>query len=488
MSHLEARNVRAGHLLLQVRRAALALLTIACAIVSLRAGTAPGELAGTAPSALTTPVLSARRVPDALAEAVATTRLRARLDEALADPVLGPARDATCLVVAKESEVVYARQAETALIPASTMKVLTGMAALTTLGAEHTYVTEVRARRRPVEGVVDGPLWMVGTGDPVLSTADYVATFRNQPQVHTPLERLADDIVASGVRHVRGSIVGDESRYDRVRYVATWPRNYIVDNDIGPASALTVNDGFVRYPPRRSVASDTTDAPARHAAAVLTGLLAARGVTVEGGPQSGGFEGRGVAVGQVSSPPLADIVGGMIRESDNLTAELLVKELGVRLGDGGSWDSGLDVVRDALADRGLKTEGMEAADGSGLSRSDRLSCSLLMQAMEIVGPEGPIAQAFPIAGQTGTLADRFAGSPAAGRLRGKTGSLRGVSALVGYAEGGADTLLAFALLANELPRDAYGRALQEHVGAALVAYPDAPPAETLAPKPPNPGT
>jgi D-alanyl-D-alanine carboxypeptidase/D-alanyl-D-alanine-endopeptidase (penicillin-binding protein 4) len=427
-------------------------------------------------------VLSARRVPDALSELVATTRLRSELDAALADPVLGPARDATCLVVSEAGSVIYARQAELPLVPASTMKVLTGMAALTRLGADTRYVTEARAAARPVDGVVNGSLWMIGTGDPLLLTSDYAATFRNQPQVHTPLEQLADDIVAAGVRHVRGSVVGDESRYDRIRYVATWPRNYIVDNDIGPASALTVNDGFVSYPPARRVA---TDDPSQHAAAVLTRLLRARGVTVDGAPASDTFDGSGVVVGKVASPPIGDIVGAMIRESDNLTAELLVKELGVRFGGAGTWDAGLDVVRDTLADRGLRAEAMAAVDGSGLSRSDRLTCSLLMQAMEIVGPDGPVALAFPVAAESGTLADRFHGNPAAGLLRAKTGSLRGVAGLAGYADAGADKLLAFALLANELPRDAYGRALQERVGAALVSYPDAPTPDVLAPKPPN---
>ncbi len=448
--------------------------------MALRSGTeTPAVVQSVSPA---TPVLSARRIPDTLVDLVGETRLSARLDTALADPGLGSAREDTCLVVAEQGNVLYARRADESFIPASTMKVLSGMAALTRLGLDTRYVTEARAAEPPVDGVVDGPLWMVGAGDPLLSTADYVATFRNQPQVHTPLENLAEEIVASGVRHVRGGIVGDESRYDRVRYVATWPSRYIQDNDIGPASALIVNDGFVSYPPARRA---VTDAPAAHAASVLTRLLIARGVVVEGGPSAGRLAPDTVAIGQVASPPMGDVVGGMIRESDNLTAELLVKELGVRFGEGGSWEAGLEVVRASLAERGLRAEGMEAIDGSGLSRSDRLSCSLLMQAMEIVGPDGPIAQAFPVAGQTGTLAERFRGNPAAGRIRAKTGSLRGVAGLAGYAEAGGGRLLAFALLANSLPRDAQGRALQEQVGAALVSYPEAPPVDVLAPKPPG---
>ena len=142
----------------------------------------------------------------------------------------------------------------------------------------------------------------------------------------------------------------------------------------------------------------------------------------------------------------------------------------------------LGVVRQALEAAGLPVSQLAAVDGSGLDRSDRASCTLLMAAIERGGPAGAIAAGLPVAARDGTLAKRFVGNPAAGRLRAKTGSLDGVVGLTGYVDapdGGPP--LSFSLMANELPRDAFGRALQEQVGAVLAGYPDAPAADALAP-------
>jgi D-alanyl-D-alanine carboxypeptidase/D-alanyl-D-alanine-endopeptidase (penicillin-binding protein 4) len=194
----------------------------------------------------------------------------------------------------------------------------------------------------------------------------------------------------------------------------------------------------------------------------------------------------------VSSPPVRDVVAEMLRESDNLTAELLVKELGHRFTGAGTTAAGLGVVRATLTSAGLPLGGLATVDGSGLDRSDRATCSLLLTAVEASGPAGTLAASFPLAAHDGTLTKRFQGSPAAGRLRAKTGSLDGVVGLTGYvaAPSGltvygaapADGVpLAFSLLANDLPRDAIGRALQDRVGTVLARYPEAPAPAALAP-------
>lgn len=453
----------------------LAVVCAGSAATALRAPPANGDAAGPAPRA---PVLSARRLPAFLSRTVADTRLRTDLDAALAQPALGPARDRSCLVVRQGSRSVLQRRPEEALIPASNLKVLTALAVLDQLGPEERLVTEVRAGAAVAAGVVDGPLWLVGGGDPLLGTAEYAASFENQPQTRTALEGLADAVVAAGVRVVNGGVVGDETRYDTQRYVPTWKPGYVTDFESGPASALVVNDGFLEYSPRHVAAPE----PDVHAAGVLTALLQARGVIVNGSPGEGQAPTASSVVAKVDSPPVRDVVAEMLRESDNLTAELLVKELGRRFAGAGTTAAGLGVVREALARTGLPVAQLTTVDGSGLDRSDRASCALLMAAMDLSGPTGPVAAAFPLAGRDGTLAKRFEGNPAAGRLRAKTGSLDGVVSLSGYVDAPAGGVpLGFSLLVNDLPRDALGRALQEQVGAILARYPDAPAPEALAP-------
>lgn len=422
-------------------------------------------------ASLTAPVLSARRAPGVVAQVVADQRLRSDLDAALADPALGAGRDQSCLVVTTDGRPVMTRRPDAALIPASTLKVLTASAVLARIGTDERLLTEVRAAAPPAaEGVVDGDLWLVGGGDPLLATADYAATFPNQPQVITPFERLADAVVEAGVRQVRGAVVGDESRYDTQRYIPSWKASYREDGDVGPAGALVVNDGFVTFGARPVAAEQ----PAVHAASVLGGLLAARGVSVLGAPTAGVTPAGTAVLAAVPSPPMAAVVGAMLRESDNGTAELLVKELGRRFGAAGTTADGLAVVGDALAGAGLPVGQLTTVDGSGLDRADRASCALLMASLASAGPTGPVGAALPVAGRDGTLATRFLGHPAAGRLRAKTGSLNGVVGLAGYVDREASPPLSFALLVNELPRDALGRRLQEDVAAALARYPDGP--------------
>ena len=456
--------------------AVLALVTASSALAAVRA---PGpDEDGHAGPAVRAPVLSPRRLPAILSQVVADARLRSALDQALGDPALGAGRDRSCLVVRHGRRPLFERRPREALIPASNLKVLTALAVLARMGPEERLDTEVMTDRLPVPGgVVEGPLWLVGGGDPLLATSDYAASFVNQPQLYTPLEALADRVVAFGVREVRGGVLGDETRYDTQRYVPTWRPTYARDAEVGPASALVVNDGFVAFAPRHVAAPE----PDTHAAAVLTGLLQARGVVVQGPPGQGDAPPVGQSVARIASAPIRELVGQMLRESDNLTAELLVKELGRRFANQGTTAAGLGVMRATLAQAGLPVADLAAVDGSGLDRSDRASCALLMAGLDASGPRGPVWDGLPVAGRDGTLARRFIGNPAAGRLRAKTGALDGVAGLTGYLDvTGADPL-AFSLLVNDLPRDALGRALQERLGAILARYPEAPPPDALEP-------
>ena len=146
--------------------------------------------------------------------------------------------------------------------------------------------------------------------------------------------------------------------------------------------------------------------------------------------------------------------------------------------------AGLGVVHDHLAAAGAPLGGVATVDGSGLDRSDHVTCQLLQQVLATAGDGGELARALPVAGRNGTLYKRFLGSPAAGRVRAKTGSLLGVAALTGFASGadaGAGSLR-FSLLANDLPTEAAGETLQDEVVDALVAYPQAPPADAIGPR------
>lgn len=428
-----------------------------------------------------TPVFSARRAAPALAATVARARLAAGLEGALGQPVLAGSRPRTCLVVrGPDGDLLYSEGTDAALIPASAMKVLTASAVLHRIGPDDVYVTPVRAAAVSSDGTV-GDLWLVGSGDPLLATADFaaIAGWLETPRPATSLEALADRVFNAGVRRV-ARVLGDESRYDSQRYVATWEPHYATNPEVGPQSALNLNGGFAQWRPRAVPAP----APAAHAAAVLADLLRARGITV--GATGEGRAPAGLpAVAQIESPPMSEAVAVMLRDSDNLVSELLVKELGARFGGGGTTAAGTEVVRRTAADLGLPTDSLRNADGSGLDRGNRMTCGLLMDLLALHGPSGPLADGLPVAGSTGTLTRRFLGTAAAGRVRAKTGSLSGVVALSGYATGNGGQTITFSLVANNLPFDGAGTALQGQVADVLTAFPDAPPLESIGPEPPR---
>lgn len=428
-----------------------------------------------------TPVFSLRRVPDLLAHTVADTHLGADLDAILSDPVLGGARDHSCLVVGDPGGAAthYARQPSQALIPASTLKLLVTEAALTQLGPNSHFTTDVRAASPPADGGV-GDLYLVGGGDPLLATADFAVDggYQGQPRLATSMEALADKVVAAGVRRV-GRVLGDDSRYDAVRLVPSWKPSYAAEFEITPLSALVVNKGLVTTKPPTAAAS-----PAAHAAGVLADLLRARGVTV-GSTGAATAPASAPVVTSIDSPPLSDVVGEILQQSDNMGAEMLLKELSARPGVPGSTAAGLKLeVAQLQKVVGVGPDDFSAVDGSGLDRSDHVSCDVLQRLLDRTGQGSDLGKALPQAGRNGTLFHRFLATPASGKVQAKTGSLDGVAGLAGFATTRDGGDLTFTLLANDLPRESVGTALQDKVVNVLAGYPRAPDVADLSPKAP----
>ncbi len=459
------------------------MLLVAAALAGAAPAVAQPADSDEASSPLTTPVFSLRRLPTVVARTVAVSRLTSALDQVTAAGSLGDAVDHSCLAVSDPTgRTVYARQADQPLIPASALKLVTGAVALAKLGGDAHLTTEIRAANGSIKGGTVTDLWLVGGGDPLLSTADFAADggYDGQPKLSTPMETLADRVVAAGIRTVQGRVVGDDSRYDDQRLVPSWLPRYVANFDVGPIAALTVNGGLATF---RPAAPSYALSPANLAADVLTSLLRSRGVTV-GGTGVGRPPDATTVVASIDSPPMAEVVGAVLQHSDNMGAEMLVKELGVRFGGAGSTAAGLAVVRDHLTATGAPLAGVATVDGSGLDRSDRLTCQLLQQVLAGAGEDSDLARGLPVAARNGTLYKRFVGSAAAGKVRAKTGSLLGVAALTGFADDAdaAAGSLRFSLLANELPSEAAGMALQDNVVDVLAAYPEAPPADAIDPQ------
>ena len=428
------------------------------------------------PPPLATPILSIRRAPQALSTVKSEEGLVAALNDVAANNV-----DAqSCLVVTLDGRTIFDHGGDTPVTPASNEKLLTAAVALKALGPDYTYTTALKGN--VADGVVNGDLYFVGGGDPLLSTNDYVISNLEYPPFNvTPLETLADNLVGAGVTRVTGKIIGDESRYDAERYVPTWASD-IKDQEAGPLSALMVNDSTRQIGTVRRW-TDNQGGPAAGAAKVLTALLQARGVAVSGGSGAGAAPPDAPVIATVQSQPLSAIVQEMLTTSDDNTAEMLLKEVGLAVGGAGTTEVGAQAAATTLQGMGIDIGKLNIVDGSGLDSSNIVRCSILLQVLAMQPLDGPMATGLPIAGQSGTLTNEFVGTPLAGQLHAKTGTLSNVKSLTGYLPTAAGTIeVSMILNAQNIGNDGNYEPAWNALGAALATYPSGPPVEQLQPR------
>jgi len=187
-------------------------------------------------------------------------------------------------------------------------------------------------------------------------------------------------------------------------------------------------------------------------------------------------------VARLDSAQVRLLVEQMLVESDNTTAELLVKELGRTGGDRGTTVGGLAVLLDALEDGGHPTSGVVPHDGSGLDPDNRLTCGLLASVLDDDRFGSTLVGSLPVAGDRGTMKKRFVGTAGEGRVRAKTGTLNAVTSLAGVVDTPGGRRLAFAVISNgELPYEI--RDMHEDVVLSMLSYPDGPGVDLLSPIP-----
>jgi D-alanyl-D-alanine carboxypeptidase/D-alanyl-D-alanine-endopeptidase (penicillin-binding protein 4) len=340
--------------------------------------------------------------------------------------------------------IVFARNADLSLAPASNEKLPVTFAALRTLGLSYRFKTEVLGR-----GVQDGAVWhgdlfLKGFGDPTLTSAR--------------LGRLARAVADLGIERVDGRVYGDETWFDKRRAAPGWKLGYLVF-ECPPLSALVVDravyDGHVAAK------------PALAAAGTFRRLL--RGYGVRTGPVGLGTAPVSATVLAASrSATLRNVIAVMDRDSDNFRAEMLLKALGAEAGTGGTSAAGAAVVRRALADAEVPLTGVVIADGSGLSLLDRLTATAIAHILTTAWNDPALRTAFwaalPAAGEQGTLERRLKDTPALGVVRAKTGTTNEASALSGYVR----DRFAFVVVQNGHPvAAAAARKAQDRFATAL---------------------
>lgn len=432
------------------------------------------------------------------------------------------------IVLDEAGREVVAIEPDRPLLPASTLKQVTAAAALTTLGPAAQLRTVVDATAGiGGDGVLDGDLVLIGSGDPTLVTDEY-ARFIYPARPRTPLASLADQLVEAGLTHVTGSVRGTAPAFAPPSLPTGWKDGYLSSLDGRYGAGLTVDGGLrtvIELPelpdddaaagdedvepapevtpatPPRSVLDQLAELdsdvpptvrvslaedPTLHTAVELTRLLLERGVLVDGEAtvlQQDVPTAARLAV--VSSPPLEEILRFAVQRSDNHLADALALTVArTRTGEG-SWPAAGRAFRQVLDRFSVPADGAVFADGSGLSRDDRVSPRLLAELDRRLTVDRRFGASWrslqAVAGRSGTLDRRLRGTPAEGRLLAKTGTLQDVSALSGQvisreadpagAPAAGERSYHLAVIGNEADGAARGvvRALVDELVLALVA-------------------
>lgn len=419
-------------------------------------------------------------------------------------------------------KVVYSLNEDQLLLPASNLKLFTAALALSRLRPD--YRMETKLVREASGNVV-----LIGAGDPSLSgrAYPYDAKAALLPSLHA-VDELVEQAVAMGLRRVEGDVVGDDQRYPWSPYPESWTADDVLHGYGAPVSALAVNDNVVtitvraaaragelahveldppfeyfqidsrvttgsgalrvaRVPGTRQVllsgsvragtsASETiaVDDPALFAAHALYESLLRHGVAVRGRPVARhhleAATGTQLAVRQ--SPPLEELLRTTLKVSQNLHAEMLLREVGLRQQGQGTVDAGLRELKVLLGELKIAPAALVSEDGSGLARNDEVTpraVTQLLAAMD-AGDLGELWRGLlPVGGQDGTLSNRLCCVAETVGIRAKTGSLSRAVALSGYADGPANGRLAFSILVNNFSAPAAEvRAWVDRLASALV--------------------
>lgn len=410
--------------------------------------------------------LPAVTAPASVADPVAPGRIdraavRKALAPYLADPDVG--KHVLAAVSGLAGGPTYTSGGGVAM-PASTTKLLTGLATLATLDPATTFATRVVRQGSRVT--------LVGGGDPLLARAPEQADEELYParaDVTTLAQQAAAALLADGVRRVRLSY--DDTLFGGPAVNPHWPTDYVPDDVVTPISALWVDEG------READSFDRVDDAPLEATRVFATALAQAGVTVLGDPTARRAPTGATEVAEVRSAPVEQLVQHALLVSDNEATEVLLRQLSLASGGDGSAEHGVATVHDVLDRLGVPTTGLRQYDGSGLSREDRIAPATLLGVVRQAATGAPALRAvltgLPVAGFTGSLAERFEGAPVEGpgRVRAKTGTLRNVRSLAGIVTTVDGTPMLFVLMADKVKEadDLDARDDLDDAAAALAA-------------------
>ncbi|KAA0550423.1 D-alanyl-D-alanine carboxypeptidase/D-alanyl-D-alanine-endopeptidase [Bacillus sp. BGMRC 2118] len=437
------------------------------------------------------------------------------------NPILTGAIAGISIRDANSGQLLYDHNGNSRLQPASNLKLVTAITALSVLGEDYTFQTEVLTDGALKDGLLLGNVYLRGKGDPTLLVED--------------LERLSKKLRELGVSSVRGDIIYDDTWFDDVRYSVDLPwsdeatyyggqvsaLNLSPDRDYDAGTIIVeVRPEKVGIPPKVEIYPNTdyvcivnkaktvdeegiknvtitrehgkneivikgtiptkstlqkewisTWNPSAYTAHVFQDTLQASGITFQGKVRSGTTPDNAKEMAVDTSIPLSEIVMNFMKQSNNGIGEVLVKEIGKKVHNEGSWDKGLQVVKEELKKYEINTDSLIIRDGSGISHVNSMKANDFTTILYSVQQEKwftSFHNSLPVAGSGeriigGTLFHRMHNLPDGVEVRAKTGTISTVSTLSGYIITKSGKKLAFSILLNHLLDEKKGKKLEDEI-------------------------
>lgn len=371
---------------------------------------------------------------EALGEPAWPGNVAGRIDRLLGNELFNRSQVGLMVYDLTADSAIYCHNERQLLRPASTMKVVTAIAAIDRLGGSFQFKTTLSYTGAIEDGVLNGDVYLVGGFDPRFNSDD--------------MGSFVDGIRRMGIDTIRGRIVADKSMKDADMLGEGWC--WDDDNPVLSPLLISRRDVFVKR---------------------FVDRLRDEGVVVEADTVAGRQPGGAYEVG-TRTHTIDQVLMPMMKESDNLCAEALFYQLGASTGaHPATVRDARTVVRRLVEKVGLRPSDYRIADGSGLSLYNyvtaELEVMLLRYAYQNTNIYMHLLPSLPVAGEDGTLRRRMRGTFTSGNVKAKTGSVTAISSLAGYCTAANGHVLCFAIINQGIRRGSEGRAFQDRVCEAL---------------------